>query len=145
MKIRALSLIAVLTLTTGGKLSAEYASPHIYSENNCQPSPSAWMPKGSQSSELMWSNAITIDVDKLMWNGNHVSNREFKRLLAGAASNPFGGIVLIVGPSVPCNQVDEFRRTITEDMKCGPDRICVEYSAQAWQETLPPPLPSKRR
>ncbi|WP_395328185.1 hypothetical protein WBP06_12585 [Novosphingobium sp. BL-8H] len=143
MKKSALFAMAALVLIAGCNPTAQNSPVATYSKGKCSPGQANWMPKGSQSGELMWSNAINIEPGQLEWNGNPVTNGQLKHLLAEAAHNPFGGMVLVVGPSVPCDQVDEFRRTITASMKCGKGRICVEYSTDEWQATQPPPLPSK--
>ncbi len=143
MKIyAALSVTVALLLCQDINHARANSSLPTYSENKCLPSALGWMPQGSQSGELMWFNAIEVTPGQAMWNGNHVSNDNLRNLLTNASRNHFGSMVLIIDPSLTCEEVNELRDVVTEKMKCGPERICVEYSTVEWRATLPPLPPA---
>lgn len=146
MQVRSVvsAMTALLLLLSLDQVDANPSAPTTGADI-CRPPASNWRPQGSESSELQWYNALEAAPDRLLWNDTPISDKELAKRLSQASRHPFGGMVLIIAPSLPCDQVIALRSAISRKMKCGRERICVEYSANEWQATRPPTQPATKK
>ncbi len=115
--------------------------------HRCGDNTAGWQPQRSQYGEMLWFNLVKINQQTVEWNGSTVERNTLKRYLKRAARNRFGGLVLVLDSSLPCDRIERLRRALTEQFKCSPNRICVEYSTEEWLEEeramTPPPAPDQ--
>lgn len=144
IKGRSASVIGGVVALLGGATQNAASSAPVqanYRDGGCQPRSLVWQVQGSQFGHLLWFHGLEASPKRLRWNGSPVSGKALIGRLKKASINPYGGVVLILDPALSCDKVAAFRHVVEQEMKCGPARICVEYSTQEWQ-AAEPPVPS---